>query len=62
VLGGIGNIPGAALGGFIIGILETLVVGYISPIYRDAIAFTVLIMILLFKPNGLLGRSEREKV
>lgn len=62
VLGGIGNIPGAALGGFIIGILETLVVGYVSPIYRDAIAFTVLILILLFKPNGLLGRVEREKV
>ncbi len=62
VLGGIGNIPGAALGGFIIGILETLVVGYISPMYRDAIAFAVLILILLFKPTGLLGRAEREKV
>lgn len=62
VLGGIGNLPGAALGGFIIGILETMVVGYISPMYRDAIAFTVLILILLFKPNGLLGRTEREKV
>jgi len=62
VLGGIGNIPGAALGGMIIGVLETLVVGYISPMYRDAIAFAVLILILLFKPNGLLGRVEREKV
>jgi branched-chain amino acid transport system permease protein len=62
VLGGIGNIPGAALGGFIIGILETMVVGYVSPTYRDAIAFAVLILILLFKPNGLLGRVEREKV
>ncbi len=62
VLGGIGNIPGAAVGGFIIGILETMVVGYISPMYRDAIAFGVLILILLFKPNGLFGRVEREKV
>lgn len=62
VLGGIGNIPGAALGGFIIGILETMVVGYLSPMYRDAIAFAVLILILLFKPTGLLGRAEREKV
>jgi len=62
VLGGIGNIPGAALGGFIIGVLETMVVGYISPMYRDAIAFAVLILILLFKPTGLLGRAEREKV
>jgi branched-chain amino acid transport system permease protein len=62
VLGGIGNIPGAALGGFIIGILETMVVGYVSPMYRDAIAFAVLILILLFKPTGLMGRAEREKV
>ena len=62
VLGGIGNIPGAALGGIILGVLETMVVGYGSPMYRDAIAFAVLILILLFKPNGLLGRVEREKV
>ena len=62
VLGGIGNIPGAALGGFILGVLETLVVGYVSPMYRDAIAFAVLILILLFRPAGLLGRVEREKV
>ncbi len=62
VLGGIGNIPGAALGGLILGVLETLVVGYGYPNYRDAIAFAALILILLFKPNGLLGRVEREKV
>lgn len=62
VLGGIGNIPGAALGGMIIGLLETFVVGYISPIYRDAIAFGILILILLFKPTGLLGKKEVEKV
>ncbi len=62
VLGGIGNIPGAALGGVLIGVLEALVVGYINPTYRDAIVFAVLILILLVKPSGLLGKSEREKV
>jgi len=62
VLGGIGNIPGAALGGILIGVLEALVVGYINPTYRDAIVFGVLILILLIKPSGLLGKSEREKV
>ncbi len=67
VLGGIGNIPGAALGGILIGVLETLVVGYssevgIPPGFRDAVAFVTLILILLFKPSGLLGKVEREKV
>lgn len=62
VLGGIGNLGGAVLGGIILGVLETLVVGYGSPMYRDAIAFAVLILILLFRPNGLMGRAEREKV
>jgi branched-chain amino acid transport system permease protein len=62
VLGGIGNIPGAALGGLIIGILETLVVAIGFPQWRDAIAFAILIIILLFKPNGILGRIEQEKV
>lgn len=62
VLGGIGNIAGAALGGMLIGLLETFVVGYISPTYRDAIAFGILILILLFKPTGILGKKEIEKV
>jgi branched-chain amino acid transport system permease protein len=62
VLGGIGNIPGAAVGGVLIGFLEALVVGYINPTYRDPIVFAVLIVILLLKPSGLLGKSEREKV
>ncbi|MEO8353066.1 MAG: branched-chain amino acid ABC transporter permease, partial [Chthoniobacteraceae bacterium] len=66
VLGGIGNIPGAALGGLVIGVIETMVVAYSSHIgvssgYRDAVAFVILILILLFKPSGLLGRVEREK-
>ena len=67
VLGGIGNIPGAAVGGVLIGVVETLVVGYsnvigIPPGYRDAVAFVILILILLFKPSGLFGKTEREKI
>ena len=62
VLGGIGNLPGAVLGGIIIGVSETMVSGYISSTYRDAIAFGVLILILLVKPSGLLGKKEIEKV
>ncbi len=67
VLGGIGNIPGAALGGLIIGVTETLVAGYSDALgipsgYRDGVAFVILILILLFKPSGLLGSAEREKV
>jgi branched-chain amino acid transport system permease protein len=62
VLGGIGNVPGALLGGLIIGLAEVFTVGYLSPTYRDAIAFAILIAILLFRPQGILGRVEREKV
>jgi branched-chain amino acid transport system permease protein len=62
VLGGIGNIPGAALGGVIIGVVETFVGGSSYSTYRDAIAFAVLILILLFRPGGLLGKAQIEKV
>ena len=62
VLGGIGNIPGAALGGMIIGLVETFVSGTAASTYRDAIAFGILIAILVFKPSGLLGKREIEKV
>jgi len=62
VLGGIGNIPGAALGGFLIGVAETMTAGYINPAFRDAIVFGILIMILLLKPSGLLGKGGTEKV
>lgn len=62
VVGGIGNIPGAALGGFLIGLTETLTAGYISPTFKDAIVFSLLILILLFKPSGLLGKAGAEKV
>ncbi|MDQ3064201.1 MAG: branched-chain amino acid ABC transporter permease [Acidobacteriota bacterium] len=67
VLGGIGNIPGAVLGGLLIGAAETLVVGYGSYIgipstYRDAVAFAILILVLLIRPAGLLGSNVQEKV
>jgi branched-chain amino acid transport system permease protein len=62
VLGGIGNIPGALLGGLLIGLAETFVVAYLSPNFRDAIAFTILIAVLLFRPQGILGSTVREKV
>jgi branched-chain amino acid transport system permease protein len=62
VLGGIGNFPGAVLGGLVMGVAEVLVVGYVSPTYRDAIAFVLLILILLVRPAGILGRSVAEKV
>jgi len=62
VLGGIGNLTGAVVGGLLIGLLEALVVGYFSPTYRDPIVFGVLILILIFRPTGLLGRFQPEKV
>ena len=62
VLGGIGNFTGAVIGGLLIGIIETLTVGYISPTFRDAITFSILILILLFRPSGLFGKYEAEKV
>src|SRR6267378_3009567 len=55
VLGGIGNIPGAVVGGMVMGIAEVMVTGYVSPTYRDAIAFVLLIVILLVRPTGILG-------
>jgi branched-chain amino acid transport system permease protein len=62
VLGGIGSIPGAMLGGLLLGVIETLVAGYLSSTYRDAIAFVVLVVILLYRPAGLLGSAQTEKV
>ena len=62
VLGGIGNIPGAALGGLLLGTVETFVNGSQWSTYKDAIAFAILIIILLFRPAGLLGKSSIEKV
>jgi branched-chain amino acid transport system permease protein len=62
VLGGIGNIPGAALGGLLLGIIETFVNGSAYSTWTDAIAFAILILILMFRPAGLLGKMQIEKV
>lgn len=62
VLGGIGNLPGAALGGLLIGMIETGVVALGGSTYKDAIAFAILILILLIRPSGLLGKQRVEKV
>ena len=62
VLGGIGSIPGAMLGGLILGIIESLAKAYISTQLSDAIVFSVLVIVLLVKPSGLLGKMKIEKV
>ncbi|MCL4456540.1 MAG: branched-chain amino acid ABC transporter permease [Nitrospirae bacterium] len=62
VLGGIGNIPGAMLGGIILGLVESAGAAYISSEYKDAYAFIILIVILLIKPAGILGKTTEEKV
>lgn len=62
VLGGIGSMPGAVLGSFVLGLSESLFTGYVSSDYQDVFAFTILVAILIFRPSGLLGRSENQKV
>jgi len=62
VLGGIGQIPGAVLGSLIMGQVETMTAAYISSQLRDAIAFAILILVLLIKPTGIWGRSQQEKI
>lgn len=62
VLGGVGSIPGALVGALILGVSETMVTAYVSSTYRDALAFVLLIFILLIKPTGLFGVSFKEKV
>jgi branched-chain amino acid transport system permease protein len=62
ILGGIGNIPGAMLGGMLLGFIETLGAGYLSPQWKDVIAYAILILILVFRPTGLLGERVAEKV
>jgi branched-chain amino acid transport system permease protein len=62
VLGGIGSLPGAMLGGLLIGLIEAFWSGYFSVEYKDVAAFAVLVIVLIFMPTGLLGRPEVEKV
>jgi len=62
VLGGIGSLPGAVIGGLLIGLIETLWSAYFSTDYKDVAAFSILIIVMIFLPQGLLGRPEVEKV
>ncbi len=62
VLGGIGSVPGAMLGGGVLGIAEVMGAGYLSSEYRDGISYAVMILVILFKPTGLVGKSLTEKV
>jgi branched-chain amino acid transport system permease protein len=62
VLGGIGSIPGAVLGSLVLGWTESFFTGYISSDYEDVFAFIFLVLILIFRPAGILGRSTAEKV
>jgi branched-chain amino acid transport system permease protein len=62
VLGGIGSIPGAVLGSFILGLTEAFAAGYVSSDYEDVFAFSLLVLILVFRPAGILGRAAQEKV
>ena len=62
VLGGVGSLPGAMLGGLIIGMIEAFWASYLSAEYKDVASFAILILVLMFRPSGLLGRPEVEKV
>ncbi len=62
VLGGIGSIPGAVLGSFVLGLTEAFATGYVSSDYEDVFAFSLLVLILIFRPAGLLGKAAIEKV
>jgi branched-chain amino acid transport system permease protein len=62
VLGGIGSLPGAVLGGLLIGLIETFWAEYVSSAYKDVAAFSILAIVMIFMPQGILGRPDVEKV
>ena len=62
VLGGIGSLPGAMIGGLLIGLIETLWSAYFSVEYKDVAAFSILVLVLIFLPTGILGQPETDKV
>ena len=62
VLGGIGSVPGAMVGGLMLGVAESHTIAYISSDFSDAVVFGILILVLLVKPAGLFGKNVREKV
>ena len=62
VIGGIGNLPGAVVGGLTIGLLESFTIGYVSSTFSDAIVFVVLIGVMILRPSGILGRAAIQKV
>ena len=62
VLGGIGSIPGAMLGGLVLGWTESFATGYVSSDYEDVFAFLLLVLILIFRPSGILGKAPTQKV
>ena len=62
VIGGLGSLPGAVVGGFILGILETIVSAYISVTFRDLFSYLIMIIVLMFLPNGILGKGTQDKI
>jgi branched-chain amino acid transport system permease protein len=62
VVGGIGSIPGAMLGGLVIGLSEAFITGYVSSTFQDVFVFSILIVLLLLRPTGLLGKADVQKV
>jgi branched-chain amino acid transport system permease protein len=61
VFGGLGSLPGALIGSLFLALIETFVSGYLSSQYRDLIAFAILIIMLVFRPTGIMGKSAEEK-
>lgn len=62
VIGGLGSLPGAIIGALLLGVLETMISGFVSSAWRDLFSFTLLIVILIFRPYGLLGKSKSDKI